>query len=250
MKNQISSPLLVLITTSLFLILSGCGGSGTNSESTGTNTRQAQNTGTPISVPIDDGASDTKNKPVILPEPDPILCTTEYLPVCAKEPTDVVCIQAPCPTHQYSTFSNACFAHAAGAQITFHSKCQNLENTFSFSDKPIEIYGDMDMPDPVKETRVIQSSIEDDVITLDIQFSGGCPEAPYTFSLATSGFFLESLPVQLDTIIINPVKDSCEALVRKTISFDLLPLQEWYRRNYATNSGEIILRDLNLIYRW
>jgi len=54
------------------------------------------------------------------PIDDPVMCTQQYDPVCAKK--DVVCIKAPCPSLD-QTYSNECMAKVDGAYDIKPGEC-------------------------------------------------------------------------------------------------------------------------------
>ena len=55
------------------------------------------------------------------------VCTQEFSPVCAKIDTGIRCIKAPCPSYSKKTFSNACLAKLAGAEIIKKGSCEGVE---------------------------------------------------------------------------------------------------------------------------
>ena len=82
--------------------------------------------------------------------------------------------------------------------------------------------------------------ITDDVLMLNVSYSGGC-EA-HTFTLVTTGRFMDSDPVQLQAGLAHHANgDSCEAWITETYHFDLSPLKARYQKMYRTETGTIIL---------
>lgn len=49
---------------------------------------------------------------IVCSEPRGEICTFEYNPVCALRDTGVRCVQAPCPSFEWKTYSNPCTACA------------------------------------------------------------------------------------------------------------------------------------------
>lgn len=229
----------------LLSVISACGGSGSSETPTQSDEgANDQNLNSP--TPGDGGGSlgdegDGDNN---------LVCTAQYDPVCAKAPATINCITAPCESHQYSTYGNACTTGWADASITFAGECEGLEERLAFADQPIRIYPPENPPEEGFAVAIIQSSIEGNILTMEVSYSGGCLE--HEFYLASSGAFMESIPLQLATVLIDAAEeeDPCDSIVNRVISFDLLPLQEIYRRSYQNTSGEILLQDLGVIYRW
>ena len=44
------------------------------------------------------------------PPKEPMACTMQYDPVCARRDTGVRCVKAPCPGEELKTYSNGCTA--------------------------------------------------------------------------------------------------------------------------------------------
>ncbi len=217
----------------LTMLITACGGSGSydSPEQSGEGDRYSSPS------PGDDGG-----------DAGGYACIALYDPVCAKAPVTINCITTPCPTHDYSTYGNSCNAGSAGAETSFDGECVSIEDRLAFSDRPIVIVASDDLLDAGFETTVLQALLDGDVLTLEVQYSGGCVE--HEFYLSTDGAFMESLPVQLATVLSNPTEDACDGIERRSISFDLIPLQELYRKGYQEASGEILLSDFGILYRW
>ncbi len=82
-------------------------------------------------------------------------------------------------------------------------------------------------------------SIEEDIIKIDVSYSGGCEK--HDFDLIWSGDFMESLPVQVSIYLSHDSKgDACEALIMKTLQFDLTPLKESYQNTYEETGNVVI----------
>ena len=65
--------------------------------------------------------------PSEIDEPEQMICTAEYDPVCAIVDTGVRCITAPCPSAVKQTFSNECMAKNAGAIVVHEASCDGDE---------------------------------------------------------------------------------------------------------------------------
>ncbi len=165
-----------------------------------------------------------------------VVCTADYTPVCAKQPNaGLVCVTTPCDTDKYLTFSNACHARGANAWIAMETECLGLEDILSEHIEPvfithiatIDIYSD--------NFTIINSSINEDTLTVNFEVSGGC--GSHEFDLLVDDNFLESYPVQLANVITYKNNDSCDSIITFEKTFDLEPIQELYRRNYPQQTG-------------
>ncbi len=79
-----------------------------------------------------------------------------------------------------------------------------------------------------------------DTLQIEVSASGGCEE--HLFDLYWDGSFLESYPVQTKlTLTHDSQGDICEAIIRKTLVFDLSSLKKSYQSGYLTQSGTIII---------
>lgn len=65
---------------------------------------------------------------VTLPqETSGVICTKEYMPVCALVPNSKVCVTSPCPSHTYQTFGNRCEAQGANTLVIGEGECGDKE---------------------------------------------------------------------------------------------------------------------------
>ncbi|HEY7774170.1 MAG TPA: hypothetical protein VIC26_13380 [Marinagarivorans sp.] len=172
----------------------------------------------------------------------PVACPAVYDPVCAKRHrASIECVTSPCPNYEYKTYSNACSAGAEFAAISFESECDtyNLNGVFSFEHKPVRL--DMEEDASLKSVTLISASIEDDVMTAKVGYSG-CGEQAINFTLATT--FAKSNPVQADGYFSKTIDDACQAYFETTVKYDLLPLQVAYKTLYQATEGTIIINDV------
>lgn len=110
-----------------------------------------------------------------------------------------------------------------------------------------QLWGEVTFADPIcnawgTDAYVVNSppSITGDVLTLNVSYSGGCES--HDFTLITSGVFLESNPVQLQTVLAhNANGDSCERWVTETYHFNVSALKARYQKAYHTETGTIVL---------
>lgn len=176
-----------------------------------------------------------------------IACIEIYEPVCAKAEATINCVTEPCPTHVYATYGNSCYALHDEALVAFPGDCGRLYGQVSFNDPPIHIFELADNPQEGADTEILFAEIEGDVLKLEVQYAGGCSE--HEFALYLGSEFLESNPVQSETLLSHITEDTCEQLIVDNLRFDLLPIREFYRRSYGETSSGIILRGIEF-YDW
>jgi len=83
-------------------------------------------------------------------------------------------------------------------------------------------------------------AVDGDTLRLDVSYGGGCRD--HVFQLVISTAFLESEPVQARSVLSHDAQgDRCKALLHATLSADLTPLKEEWRRQYQKASGKIRL---------
>ncbi len=186
-------------------------------------------------------------------------CTMQYDPVCAKQETSIVCITAPCPTHIYQTFGNACVAGLEKAAISFNDECGTLEGVVSGDSPPVRFLEDAikiaeDSPRPVVSesmyyfphvANVISTRFDGDDVEIDVGFSA-CNEN-VTVNMYVDPNFMESDPIQVISILPLDIKGDvvCDAYFTKTVRFDLLPLKYRYMDLYQ-ESGVINIQGVGL----
>lgn len=172
------------------------------------------------------------------------VCPANYEPVCAKTTLDATCAGVDCPTHSYTTYGNGCSAGASGADSAFDGKCELLEDKTTFSEKPAKIVNEDDMPVNPTPVSIINVQFIDDIVVLEVRYAGGC--VPHDFELFLSQPFMESQPPQVHATVYDLTEDACDALVTTEISFDLLPLREFYRRAYGEEEGSVNIVELGV----
>ncbi|MCB0282726.1 MAG: hypothetical protein KDF60_09125 [Calditrichaeota bacterium] len=119
-----------------------------------------------------------------------------------------------------------CFEH-------YYSSPDNVNNLIIY-----DHWRDLFLPDDPLDIKNV--SISKDILSIDVQFGGGCED--HLFDMFTASAFLESNPVQADLKLVhNGLDDPCDALISKTVKFDLTPLKKAYITSYG-NSGSIYLR--------
>jgi hypothetical protein len=82
------------------------------------------------------------------------------------------------------------------------------------------------------------------ILSLDVEHGGGCAEHEYY--LVAWGGWMESFPVQVNVLLAHEDHDDpCDAIIRRTLRFDLTPLRDTYWRSYGHGgpiANVIILR--------
>ncbi len=175
---------------------------------------------------------------------EPIACTEEYFPVCAKEDLGIVCITAPCLSSQYTTFGNQCAATWAKAQLAYIGECGGLEEQAATNDRPAQVVAGLQVSGLIVEGKTV--SLEGDLLTVSFGYSG-CDEVE--FNLVFSSLFLESNPVQAESALVAETPPGiCAAAFSGQQTFDLAPLKQRYMDAYQADSGSIILRGLGQTY--
>lgn len=206
----------ILLTASISLFVHGCG---------------SESTSAPVSKHGKDG--------------DDHVCTQQYAPICGKKQEPINCSAwGPCADNIYTTYSNTCYLVNAQAMGAFNDECEGLEDKFAFAEPPVQITELSNQPIESYPVDILNSKIDGDVVTLEVSYSGGC--APHLFSFFVSSIFMESNPVQTRSNLSHFTVDECEALITENISFDLLPLQEFYRRAYGEEHGSVYIQDIGL----
>jgi hypothetical protein len=80
-----------------------------------------------------------------------------------------------------------------------------------------------------------------DTLHLGITFGGGC--RPHAFRLVMSTLFLESNPVQAQTLLSHDDGDDpCDGLLHRDVKADLAPLKDAWRLAYQQQSGTIVMQ--------
>ena len=85
---------------------------------------------------------------------------------------------------------------------------------------------------PLDWATIDEVSLQGDLLELAVHFSGGC--ATHDFNLVAWGGWMESFPVQIQTLLSHDGKDDpCDAVVTERLTFDLRPLQKAYEESYG-----------------
>ena len=107
--------------------------------------------------------------------------------------------------------------------------------------RAVTLVDDVSGQDPDASYGITNATVDGNVLTVRVSYSGGCRE--HEFELIAARDFGASLPPELPTHLLhNAHGDSCKKLVREDIRFDLSPLKERYGRSYGASSGTIVVR--------
>lgn len=82
-------------------------------------------------------------------------------------------------------------------------------------------------------------ALRNDSLVVSLSHSGGCTE--HSFRLIATNYWLESLPVQLDAVLVhNDPGDPCDAIVSLDVGFGLASFRQEYTSSYGTPGDAII----------
>jgi hypothetical protein len=87
--------------------------------------------------------------------------------------------------------------------------------------------------------RLSSAFITGDILSLTLQYSGGCVEHDYILYIQEG--FMESYPVQVNCYLWHDAhNDPCDAIITDTPCFDLTPLSKVYQEMYQRNDPIIL----------
>jgi hypothetical protein len=123
--------------------------------------------------------------------------------------------------------------------IIFSFGCNSTEPAIKYDEnvKLVEFINiDEWANDPVN---IISASLENDVLSLNVQFSGGCKD--HFFKLIISEGIEESNPPQTTFFLSHDSNgDTCEALISEELRFNLIVYKEYLQN--TLNPSEIIIK--------
>jgi hypothetical protein len=93
------------------------------------------------------------------------------------------------------------------------------------------------------------ASIEEGTLHLRVSYTGGCAE--HDFRLVAWDSYWKGRPPRAELLLAHDANgDSCKALIREELRFDLSPLKAQYHRVYGPEPGIVALRlgDLDVEY--
>ena len=200
---------------------------------------------------------DLEGQPVIYDDTDN--CSTDDQLFCVKgiHPLiDIACVTEPCPMYSYFNVANECEAERPEYKLSFEGECESIGLTehLTFDDQPVRLFNLDPLDDTVGKKplprsegiEILESSIQDDVLTLKLGYSG-CTEQPIYYNIDGSTL-LESLPPQTGWSLNKSVEDLCLAYFESTYTYDLLPLRALFKDHVESDYGLGIL-GLSLIYK-
>jgi hypothetical protein len=116
----------------------------------------------------------------------------------------------------------------------------NISNSTNIDPKEIFLSNSLFNSAPRDTFTIQQIKLEGDLLQINITYGGGCEN--HTFSLIGSDEYAESYPVQTSVLLSHDAnEDPCEALLHKTLNFNLFPLALRYQELYQVNSDMITL---------
>lgn len=192
---------------------------------------------------------DLEGTKVVAPLIGLIACPNVFEPVCGKASSGLVCITAPCPTHEYATYPNSCVATSSAADITWQSECGQLDGAISSSEPPVSL---VEKLATVNKIISAKAAVENDILSVTLSYSG-CEEQHFDFQVETA--FFDPMTDNgahvrgANFAFIPMVEDSCEAIQITELRYDLLPLKAHYQQTLDRSSGEILLPGLT-VYRF
>jgi hypothetical protein len=100
---------------------------------------------------------------------------------------------------------------------------------------PIVIDWDSQPDDwPSDRLQLRDYSLEGSVLSVDVEYGGGC--ATHELDLVAWGGWLESFPVQVNVLLSHEDHDdACDALIHRTLKFNLIPLRGDYEASYGVS---------------
>lgn len=92
--------------------------------------------------------------------------------------------------------------------------------------RPVLLYDEWPSEDfPNDAAQITSASVEDDLLTIKVGYSGGCQ--PHTFELhAFTAFLLSKPPQGVLHLSHDAHGDACEAYLQESLKFDLTPLEK------------------------
>ena len=106
---------------------------------------------------------------------------------------------------------------------------------------------------PSDPVTINSAALTGDSLVLSVSFGGGCRE--HSFLLLGGGLWAESYPVQTGVRLAHESNnDPCDAMLSRTLKFDLVPLKVAYGKSYGTGPGIMRINiggsALSVLYQW
>lgn len=111
----------------------------------------------------------------------------------------------------------------------------------AMADGAVNVVSDVSSSAWPSDPLTIESAIiTGDLLQVTVRFGGGC--ARHRIALLISHVFMESHPVQVHARLAHDGGgDMCDALLTRTLTFNLTPLKRRYRASYGAGSAAIII---------
>jgi len=118
---------------------------------------------------------------------------------------------------------------------------QDVVSPNAFADGLVAIVDNVDGAGWPRDGLTIESAtISGDTLRLNVRFGGGCGR--HRFALLINSAFMESYPVQVHARLAHDAGgDMCDALLTRTLTFDLTGLKQRYRSAYGPAAATIVI---------
>ncbi|CAG0993840.1 hypothetical protein RHDC4_02690 [Rhodocyclaceae bacterium] len=94
---------------------------------------------------------------------------------------------------------------------------------------------------PADAVTIVSATIDGDTLNLTVSYGGGCSD--HAFGMLAGTAWMESYPVQIGMRLAHDAHgDACDALLTRTLRFDLTPLKTAYAASYHSATGIMTLR--------
>jgi hypothetical protein len=121
------------------------------------------------------------------------------------------------------------------AMATLLFSCNNTKEVLDIDPIDVKKAQIGDVPHESAQTTITSVKLEGNILTLDVEYSGGCED--HSFEFIGSAAIMKSLPPKRAVQLVhNSNGDSCRELISETIKFDIRALAVT-----ETSGSEIIL---------
>ncbi|HEV8365143.1 MAG TPA: hypothetical protein VGQ52_16625 [Gemmatimonadaceae bacterium] len=111
----------------------------------------------------------------------------------------------------------------------------------AISDGAVNVVDDVSSQAWPSDPLTIESAtIVADALQATVRFGGGCTR--HRIALLLGRAFMESFPVQVHARLAHDAGgDMCDALLTRTLTFDLTPLKQRYRNAYGAGAATVVI---------